>query len=224
MQAIQVVLQSEADYTSVRGLGSDKVSRLVKIPGIVVSASGIKAKATQISIQCRSCRTVVPNITMKPGLEGYAMPRKCNTEQAGRPKCPLDPFFIMPDKVKCNDFQILKLQESPDSVPQGEMPRHMQLFVDRFLVDKVVPGNRVTVLGIYSIKKGAEKAGGSSKGIKKVQKGTVGVRAPYMRVLGIEVETDGAGRTQRDLRFTPEEEAEFRRMAQRADIHQVIAE
>jgi len=73
--------------------------------------------------------------------------------QAGRPKCPLDPFFIMRDKVRCHDFQILKLQEAPDSVPHGEMPRHMQLFVDRFLCDRVVPGNRVTVLGIYSIKK-----------------------------------------------------------------------
>ena len=59
----------------------------------------------------------------------------------------------MPDKVKCHDFQILKLQEAPDSVPHGEMPRHMQLFLDRFLCDRVVPGNRVTVLGIYSIKK-----------------------------------------------------------------------
>ena len=84
---------------------------------------------------------------------------RCNTEQAGRPKCPVDPYFIMPDKVKCNDFQILKLQESPDSVPHGEMPRHMKLFVDRFLVDKVVPGNRVTVLGIYSIMKSSAQQG-----------------------------------------------------------------
>ena len=84
---------------------------------------------------------------------------RCNTEQAGRPKCPMDPYFIMPDKVKCNDFQILKLQESPDSVPHGEMPRHMKLFVDRFLVDKVVPGNRVTVLGIYSIMKSSAQQG-----------------------------------------------------------------
>ena len=76
LQAIQVILQSEGDPISVRGLGSDRVSRLVKIPGIIVSASGIKAKATQISIQCRSCRTVVPNIPIKPGLEGYALPRK----------------------------------------------------------------------------------------------------------------------------------------------------
>jgi DNA replication licensing factor MCM5 len=61
------------------------------------------------------------------------LPRKCNTEQAGRPKCPLDPYFILPDKCKCVDFQTLKLQESPDSVPHGEMPRHMQLYVERLV-------------------------------------------------------------------------------------------
>ena len=83
-------------------------------------------------------------------------------------------------------LQILKLQESPDSVPHGEMPRHMQLYVDRSLVDRVVPGNRVTVLGIYSIKKSfaAKKAGASGKS------DNVGVRAPYMRVIGIEVSSN----------------------------------
>ena len=53
------------------------------------------------------------------------------SDQAGRPKCPVDPFFIVPDKCKCVDFQVLKLQEAPESVPNGEMPRHMQLFADR---------------------------------------------------------------------------------------------
>jgi len=218
VESIQVVLESEANPSSMRNLGSDHVSRLVKVQGIVVAASGIKAKATSISIQCRSCRTVIPNISIPPGFEGYQMPRKCNTEQAGRPKCPLDPYFIMPDKVRCNDFQVLKLQESPDSVPHGELPRHMQLFVDRFMVDRVVPGNRVTVLGVYSIKKGSVNRPGG-----KGDKGAVGIRAPYMRVIGIEVETDGVGRTSRDLRFSPEEEEEFRRLAAKPDIHDLIA-
>lgn len=74
-------------------------------------------------------------------------------EQAGRPKCPLDPYYIVPDKCTCVDFQVLKLQELHDSVPQGEMPRHLQLFCDRYLCERVVPGNRVVILGIYSIKK-----------------------------------------------------------------------
>merc|ERR1739848_947485 len=217
VEKIQVTLQSEANPSSIRELNSEQVSKLVKNPGIVVAASGIKAKATKINLQCRSCKTVIPNIEVKPGLEGYAMPRKCNTEQAGRPNCPLDPYFIMPDKVKCVDFQILKLQEAPDSVPHGEMPRHLQLFTDRFLVDRVVPGNRVTVLGIYSIKKASATAN------KKSDKGSAGVRAPYLRVIGIEVETEGAGRASRDLRFTPEEEEEFRRLASKPDVHNIIS-
>lgn len=55
------------------------------------------------------------------------------SEQAGRPKCPLDPYFIMPDKCTCVDFQVLKLQELNDSIPQGEMPRHLQLYADRYV-------------------------------------------------------------------------------------------
>lgn len=53
------------------------------------------------------------------------------SEQAGRPACPLDPYFIIPDKCTCVDFQTFKLQELNESVPQGEMPRHLQIYVDR---------------------------------------------------------------------------------------------
>ena len=58
---------------------SDQMSRLVKIPGIVIACSAIKSKAVKLAIQCRSCANVMSNIQVKPGLEGYALPRKCNT-------------------------------------------------------------------------------------------------------------------------------------------------
>lgn len=60
-------------------LQSESVSRLVKIAGIVIAASGIRAKATTMSIQCRSCNEVIPNLRVNPGLEGFVLPRKCNT-------------------------------------------------------------------------------------------------------------------------------------------------
>lgn len=53
------------------------------------------------------------------------------SENAGRVKCPVDPYFIIPDRCVCVDFQTLRLQESPDAVPHGEMPRHLQLYCDR---------------------------------------------------------------------------------------------
>lgn len=90
----------------------------------------------------------------------------------------------MPDKCRCVDFQVLKLQELPDHIPQGEMPRHLQLYCDRYLCDRIVPGNRVLILGIYSIKK-VSKTGGKGTGREKT---LVGVRAPYIRVLGISVD------------------------------------
>ncbi|TMW50028.1 hypothetical protein DOY81_004894 [Sarcophaga bullata] len=218
MHDIQILLMSNANPTNVRDLKSDCVSKLVKIAGIIISASGIKAKATNMSIMCRSCHTVIPNLKVNPGLEGYALPRKCNTEQAGRPKCPLDPFFIMPDKCKCVDFQILKLQELPDFVPQGEIPRHLQLFCERSLCERVVPGNRVLIQGIYSIRKVGKPSRQDGR-----EKAVVGVRSPYMRVVGITVDTEGSGAISRYSNITAEESETFRRMAASSDIYERLA-
>jgi len=216
VEDIHVSLCSEAAATSARDLKSDQVSKLVKIPGIVVAASGVKAKATHISIQCRSCRTTIPDIQIKAGFEGYQLPRKCNVEQAGRPACPLDPFFILPDNCKCVDFQNLKLQEAPESVPHGELPRHIQMYVDRSLVDRAVPGNRVTVIGVYSIRKMAKIGRGA-------EKGAVGVKMPYLRVVGLRVETEGPGRAAGNLTFTQEEEDSYRRLSQQPNVYETIA-
>nr|XP_033785333.1 DNA replication licensing factor MCM5 isoform X1 [Geotrypetes seraphini] len=216
LQDIQVMLRSSANPASIRSLKSDQMSRLVKIPGIIIAATAVRAKAIKISLQCRGCRNIISNIPVRPGLEGYAMPRKCNTDQMGRPKCPLDPYFIIPDKCKCVDFQTLKLQESPDAVPHGELPRHMQLYCDRYLCDKVVPGNRVSIMGIYSIKKMGKT---SSKGRDRVG---VGIRSAYVRVVGIQVDTEGAGRSVLGA-VTPQEEEEFRRLAAMPNIYETLA-
>uniref|UniRef100_A0A8C3DCG0 DNA replication licensing factor MCM5 n=1 Tax=Corvus moneduloides TaxID=1196302 RepID=A0A8C3DCG0_CORMO len=216
LQDIQVMLRSDANAANIRSLKSDQMSHLVKIPGIVIAATPVRAKATRITIQCRSCRNTISNIAVRPGLEGYALPRKCNTEQAGRPRCPLDPYFIMPDKCKCVDFQVLKLQESPDAVPHGEMPRHLQLYCDRYLCDKVVPGNRVTIMGIYSIKKSAQS---KNKGRYNVG---VGIRSAYIRVVGIQVDMEGSGHSFTGS-VTPQEEEELRRLAAMPNIYETIA-
>lgn len=52
---------------------------MVKVSGLVVAASGVKAKAQVLTVMCRSCQTTINNIQVKPGLEGYPLPRRCNT-------------------------------------------------------------------------------------------------------------------------------------------------
>ncbi|XKL61934.1 hypothetical protein PGB90_001767 [Kerria lacca] len=218
VEDIQILVSSSAVTYSLRTIKSEFVSRLVKISGIVISATGIRAKATKIAIQCRSCRNVIPNLHVKPGLEGYVLPRKCTAVQAGRPSCPLDPYFIIPDKCYCVDFQTLKLQELHESIPQGEMPRHIQLYVDRYLCDTVVPGNKVIVEGIYSIKTFST----SARKINRNRKSVVGIRVPYVRVVGIKIDEKGCGFSS-SLSITQEEEELFRRLAASPNIYERIA-
>lgn len=221
VHAIQVLLQSNAIPTSVRSLKADMMSKLVKVPGIIVSATAIRAKAIKLGLQCRSCRATINDVSVKPGFEGYSLPRKCVTEAQGREPCPLDPFFIVPEKCECVDFQTLKLQEAPDAVPQGEMPRHLQLYIDRYLCDKVVPGNKVTVIGIYAIRGSSTSVSAKSKDSKARGVG-VGIRTPYLRVLGVEAAAGATGHKM-GTSLTPEEEEKIRRLTQNPNIYDVIS-
>lgn len=219
MHDIQIMLMNDAHPLHLRHLKSEYVSKLVKTVGIVIAASSIRTKASHIAVQCRSCRNVISNIKVKPGLEGYAMPRKCTSvTQPGQPPCPLDPYFVMPDKCQCIDFQTLKLQEAPEFVPHGEMPKHIQLYCDRNLVDRAMPGNKITLVGVYCIKRNV-LMGGKMKGREK---SNVGTRQPYVRVLGIRIDTDGVGRSSAQTLTTTEEE-EFVRFSHTPNVYETIA-
>lgn len=45
----------------------------------------------------------------------------------------------------------IRVQERPEDTPTGELPRSLQLVVDRQLVGVISPGTRVTAYGIYSV-------------------------------------------------------------------------
>jgi DNA replication licensing factor MCM5 len=58
----QVILKSAQLPQSLRNLTAEHVNMLVKIPGIVISCSKIRAKATQISIRCTKCGNVMVSV------------------------------------------------------------------------------------------------------------------------------------------------------------------
>jgi len=149
--AIQITLRSKARLTQFRDLQATSISKLVRIPGIVISASVLASRAERLSLACKNCRHV-SSITVNGGFAGFSLPRTCGAPAIeGEPKdCPLDPYMIVHEKCAFVDQQVIKLQESPDAVPVGELPRHIQLCADRYLTGKVVPGSRIIATGIYS--------------------------------------------------------------------------
>lgn len=208
-QEVQVFLESQTQFgpASLRELSSEHIARLVRISGIVIAASKTKSKATHMTIMCRNCNNtkVIP---CSAGFGSTQLPRRCDllhTENQSE-RCPLDPFVVLPDRSKYVDMQTLKLQENPEDVPTGEMPRSMMLSIDRHMVQRIVPGTRVTLVGIFSIFQQNNKRGG----------GAVAIRQPYIRVVGLEEHVEGNARAAPT--FTYEEEQEFREFADSPDV------
>ncbi|KAK9706033.1 hypothetical protein RND81_07G100600 [Saponaria officinalis] len=209
---VQILLSSREDPLSMRSLGAHYISKLVKISGITIAASRTKAKATYVTLLCKNCRNV-KLVPCRPGLGGAIIPRSCDhIPQPGEEPCPLDPWLVVPDKSKYVDQQTLKLQENPEDVPTGELPRNMLLSIDRHLVQTIVPGTRLTVMGIYSIFQAANSS--------TSHKGAVAVRQPYIRVVGIEEANENSSRGQ--AAFTADEIEEFKKFASQTDAYERI--
>ncbi|KAK1835777.1 MCM2/3/5 family-domain-containing protein [Podospora conica] len=205
----QLLLHSSAQVTSIRDLTSLTISKLVRVPGIVIGASIMSSKATELHLQCRNCGHT-QDVHIQGGFSGVTLPRICGrTRSKDDPteRCPMDPYFVMHEKSRFVDQQIIKLQEAPDQVPVGELPRHVLISADRYLTNRVVPGSRCTVMGIFSI----YQAKGS-----KGSTGAVAIRTPYLRAAGIQTDLDATAKGQ--AIFTEEEEQEFLEMSRRPDF------
>ncbi|KAL3744245.1 hypothetical protein ACJRO7_013494 [Eucalyptus globulus] len=209
---VQILLTSKEDPVSMRSVGAQYISKLVKIAGITIAASRTKAKATYVTLVCRNCRNV-KMVPCRPGLGGAIVPRSCDhVPQPGEERCPLDPWLVVPDRSKYVDQQTLKLQENPEDVPTGELPRNILLSVDRHLVQTIVPGTRLSIMGIYSIFQASNSAAS--------HRGAVAVRQPYIRVVGME-ETNEAN-SRGAAAFTSEEVEEFKKIASQPDAYKYI--
>ena len=211
--SFQITLTSSKHPITIRQLLSSQVSRVVMIPGIVISSSKVKAKATTVVASCRGCHAN-KHIHVRAGFAGANLPRKCDEpRQPGEAPCPLDPYSMVPEKCKYVDMQTWKLQESPEMVPTGEMPRSVMLSVDRRLVDRAIPGSRVTVTGIMSVMSNAGK----------IRPGGVAIRTPYLQVLGVKHGFDSTDANGTSLsQFTALEEEEFRELSREDDTFERV--
>ncbi|KDO24044.1 hypothetical protein SPRG_10832 [Saprolegnia parasitica CBS 223.65] len=215
---IQVVLKSASlESLRLRDIHATQVNRLVKVPGIIISASKVRAKCMSVMVQCKTCghtkKLPCPN-----AFSGVQLPRSCERQAENQGEgalqsdaCAKDSYIIVPDKCEYVDQQTLKLQESPEVVPTGEMPRNLLLSCDRYLVDRAPPGTRVSILGISSV---------FNSGAKR-QVGAIAIRTPYLKVVGIEIDEEGAGRAR--AVFTPSEEEKFHEMARDPDLYEKLA-
>ncbi|KAK1443402.1 mini-chromosome maintenance protein [Babesia gibsoni] len=207
--------------TPIRSLLASKQERFVVVPGIVVQAYRPQHKMKTLTIQCRFCdhkmKLDVPLWISKPQIPNtcrYAATLKATGGESNNIDNQLgcfkarNPYVIIPNECQFVDVQSLKLQELAEDVPTGDMPRHLQLNVTRYLCDKMIPGDRVYVHGVFT---------NYNMSTKFTEDSVIG--NSYLHVLGIEKLTQGKGES---IAFDLEETNDLVLLATQPDIHDKI--
>ena len=206
----QFILNTNAIPKNIREINSSTIHELVVIQGIIISASKSSIKMKKCALQCRNCGNM-KYIQVKSGFSSFKIPRQCdNSKLVGeqREKCPLDSYITVPEKSQYIDVQTLKIQEAPELIPVGEIPRSYLLYCDRTLVNQVTPGTRVTVVGIQCVDE------------RETEK-SINDRSSYIRVIQFQHENKKTGR--QTFTFTEEDQRKFNLFAKTDKIYEKIA-
>lgn len=201
---VQLLFRGNLSPTPIRVIQSHHLHTLVRVSGIVISASKVRARATTVQLRCSRCQNSQTVHATTGPFGAISLPQRCSENPN---ECGITPYSVVPDDCHFVDQQSLKLQEAPEVVPTGEMPRSVLLAVERGLVDKAPPGTRVNIMAIVSLFNSSAGRNGNS------------VKTVYLRVLGMQKDS-GAGD---HVTFTPREEEAFRLLARRTDVYEILS-
>ena len=151
-----------ATASTPRTLNSISLQTLVCIQGVATKVSSIKPKITKSVHFCpntnqHTSRTYIDATDVQLGLpevdsSGKELPDKLITITSSvyptkdQENNPLETEFGL---CTFKDYQTITLQEMPESAPMGQLPRSVELILDHDLVDRIKPGDRVQVVGVY---------------------------------------------------------------------------
>jgi len=200
IEGVRVRLQKlPEDLTvSLRRLGAKNINKLVRVEGIVVRASPVRPLVVKAAFKCKSCEHIQyifqTSMVMK-------MPGVCEScKRRG-------PFEFLQSESSFIDYQELRVQEKPEDLPPGQLPRWIDIRVYEELVDTARPGDTVIITGV----------------VRAVQDflPTVG----RMRVFNITLEVNNLeiyGKDPETVEISPEEERLILELAKQKDIHEKI--
>ena len=135
------------DTLRIRDVRSEHVGKLVQVEGIVTRMHPIRSKMVKAVFTHDKCGS---EFKWPPGEEEVG-------ERLEKPGiCPVcgeggGKFLLVREKSEYIDWQKIVVQEKPEDVPGGQMPRSIEVHLTNDLVDSVRPGDRVSVVGIVKL-------------------------------------------------------------------------
>ena len=137
---IQVRIFNLLSTSRIRDLGPNDIDKLIMIRGISVRNSEIIPEMREAFFRCLVCAKIENSVLQRSKI---VEPTEC---KGCKSKCS---FELVHNRSIFNDKQHVKLQETPDTMPEGETPLNVHLCCYDELVDHIKPGDRVEVVGIF---------------------------------------------------------------------------
>jgi replicative DNA helicase Mcm len=142
VEKVSVRIVGLLEATPLRKLGAANIGKLVMVEGIVVRSTPVRPMVMRASFKCKRCGELTFIDQSGPFLRA---PFQCRSPQCGSK----GPFEFVQEESKFIDSQDLRVQERPEDLPPGQLPRtlHVKLVGDE-IVDVARPGDHVSIVGI----------------------------------------------------------------------------
>jgi replicative DNA helicase Mcm len=197
IKKIRVRFRKLPDRFSLRKVGQAQLAKLLLVDGIIVRATPVRPLVTRAAFQCRKCNSLT--FVEQSGLV-MREPELC-----GRCRSKLLDF-----SEKQSTFinsQELRMQERPEDLPPGQLPRAIDVKLFEDLVDVARPGDRISLTGIVRAEQEILSRG------TRLRTFDLFIDANFLDISGKETEI---------VEITVEEEAQILEMAKDPWIHRKL--
>lgn len=151
------------NMVSPRGLTAELSNQYVGVQGIVTRVSIVRPKLVYSVHYCEATKqgtikeyidqmgittnSELLNNNINGNIEGKAGGYLSNTVPTKDINS--NPLTFEYGYSKFKDHQVILVQEPPERTPVGQLPRSIEIILEEDLVDKVKPGDRVQVTGVF---------------------------------------------------------------------------
>ncbi|KAH3681132.1 hypothetical protein WICPIJ_007907 [Wickerhamomyces pijperi] len=206
-----------------RQLDIEDIDKLVGVKGIVLRVTNIIPEMRTAFFKCSVCDHQV-TVDIDRGI--IHEPTVCPRPACAQPNT----MVLIHNRCTFADRQIVKFQETPDMVPDGQTPHSVALSLHDELVDCVRPGDKIEVTGLYrSTPVRVNAVQRTQKALFKTHLDVVHVKKTDAKRLNVEVETNEEVEAQRnqeveEVRHITEQEIQkIHETSERPDLYDLLS-
>ena len=159
---------------ALRKIGAEDLMKLALVEGIVVRTSQVRPMIVKAVFRCRKCGELTRQDQAGDLLRGPGPICSSCKQQSG--------WELLEDQCVFKNTQEARVQERPEDLPPGMLPRYLDVRLDDDLVDTARPGDRVALTSVVR----AEKQYVGEKG--KLRTFNLYLEANFVDVVGKETE------------------------------------